>query len=175
MAGLQPVRGGFGSKFPEVADEFLHVSRYRRFEPHRDVGGRMPEFKEPGVQGLPGEGADLGFQGLGQAVGLGADGLPGVRVADHGVADMGHVDADLVGAAGFQPAFDQACGGECLLVLAEPFDDGEMGDGMARVVAGPGNDGASHAIGGASDIAMTSVGISASSASISSAMLCGSA
>jgi hypothetical protein len=33
-----------------------------------------------------------------------------IRVADQRMADMGHVHADLMGAAGFEPAFDH--GGE---------------------------------------------------------------
>ena len=42
------------------------------------------------------------------------------RIADQGMADRGHMHANLVGPAGFQPAFDQ-CG---VLEDVEPFPMG---------------------------------------------------
>ena len=45
--------------------------------------------------------------------------------AHDGVAHLGHVDADLVGPAGLEPAGDQETGHR-----AEPLDDLEVGDGV---------------------------------------------
>ena len=68
------------------------------------------------------------FAGVeGEAAGRIGDGAVGF-VADDGVAHVGEVDADLMAAAGFELEFD-----ECVVVRA--FEDLEMGDGLAGVVA----------------------------------------
>jgi hypothetical protein len=69
-------------------------------------------MQQAGMQSLAWECLDRGLQRFGQPVRLGPEGLAIVGIADERMADMGHVHADLVGAAGFQPAFDQACRGE---------------------------------------------------------------
>ena len=71
------------------------------------MGRRMPECKQPRMQRLAREALTRPCQRFGQPVGLGAEGLAVVGIADHRMADMGHMDADLVGAAGLQPAFDE--------------------------------------------------------------------
>ena len=79
-----------------------------------------------------GEAEDLGVEGLAVELGLaaGAVGVAVALVADDGVADGGEVEADLVGAAGFEPDGEQGGDG------SEAFDDAIMGDGVdAEVVA----------------------------------------
>ena len=51
--------------------------------------------------------ADLRRQFFRQFVDLGLEGHAIVLIADQRMADVGHVDADLVGPAGFQTALDQ--------------------------------------------------------------------
>ena len=63
---------------------------------------RMSELQDGGVQGLPSEGSQRG--GLG-----GVARLPAIdRIADDRAAEMGEMDADLVGAAGPQLGAQQA-------------------------------------------------------------------
>jgi len=68
----------------------------------------VAESQGPGVQGLAFHGADSGAGGLRQ-VGHAPAMLAAIeRVADHRVAALGQMDPDLVGAAGQEPAFQQA-------------------------------------------------------------------
>lgn len=64
----------------------------------------MEEGDLVGVEGLSGE-VEVG--GWGEVeFGAAVEG-----VADHGVAEVGHVDAELVGSAGFWGEFDEGAGG----------------------------------------------------------------
>ena len=90
----------------------------------------MDDLQNVGVEHLAGD-----FQAVGQAVAGAAVG----RVADDGMAEVGEVDADLVGAAGFDADAQEAgegAGGENLVVRdggAAFFRDGHLlaVDGMA--------------------------------------------
>jgi hypothetical protein len=87
-------------------------------------------------------------QRLGQAVRLGAESLAVVRVADYRMAYVGHVDTDLVRAAGLQPAFDKR-GKRVAFLAGEALKHCIARDGMASIGAVLRNHGATHAIGGA--------------------------
>ena len=69
-----------------------------------------------------------------------------VRVADHRMADMRHVDADLVGAAGLQPAFDERRPWRLRPPRRKRSQHRVVGDGMAGIVAALRHDGAPHAV-----------------------------
>ena len=60
------------------------------------------------MQGLSSKGLDRLGRLRRQKGGLGAEARAVDRIADQGVADMGQMDPDLVGAAGLQPAGQQA-------------------------------------------------------------------
>lgn len=96
---------------PEIFQKVLHIFRYRRFETHQFLRGRMGEGEQPGMQCLPVETAHGLFQRFRQLVGLGLVGAAIVHVADKRMADMRHVHADLVGATGLKAAFDER--GQC--------------------------------------------------------------
>ena len=69
----------------------------------------MLEAERPGVERLALEFHERGRCRLRQLMGAGGKARAVDRIAEQRVADMGHVDADLVGPPGLQPAFDQAC------------------------------------------------------------------
>ena len=52
------------------------------------------------------------------------------RIADNRMADMGHMDADLMGASGLQPAFDQRGAGNFLFAAPQRPDDPVVGFGL---------------------------------------------
>ena len=91
------------------------------------------------VDVLAGQGMDeaerLGVERLAVEVGLGARLVAGAvdGVADDRMADLGQVDADLVGPAGLEPAGDE--GGH----RAEPLDDAVMGDAVPPLAAAAGD------------------------------------
>ncbi len=93
--------------FSEVFQKVLHIFRYGRLEAHQFPGGGMGEGEQPGVQRLPMKSLHRFLQRFGQLVGLALVGAAIIHVADERVADMGHVHANLVGAAGFETAFHQ--------------------------------------------------------------------
>src|SRR6476646_11810156 len=75
---------------------------------------------------------------LGQARRLGLEARSVGGVPQHRMAGVGEVDADLVGAAGFQPALDQARYGLVALLAvlaAEALQHLPMGDGGAALGA----------------------------------------
>jgi len=82
---------------------------------------------------LAGEGGDHFCQSRRQAISLGAEGAAIGRVAHQRVADMRHMDADLVRAACLQPAFDER--GDLLFGRAGPitFQHGVVRHRMARI------------------------------------------
>ena len=94
------------SEITKAFDQFPHVARKGNLEPHDQMGSRVAKCKKPGMQSLTRKRLDRRFQQLRQTVRLSAEGLAIIGVAEDRVADMGHVDADLVGSAGLKPAFD---------------------------------------------------------------------
>ena len=84
------------------------IGRQIGLEFHHFAGHRVLEAEQVGVQGLAAErfqrGAGFGPEAGRLGLEAGAVGL----VAHHRVADMRQMHADLVGAAGFQRAFDEA-------------------------------------------------------------------
>ena len=91
----------------EACDQSCHVGWHRCFKAHHLTRSWVGEGKKFRVKGLTRKIFRHGFQRLRQTVRFGAKGLAVVLIADDWMADMRHVDADLVRAAGFQPAFDQ--------------------------------------------------------------------
>jgi hypothetical protein len=75
------------------------------------------------------------------------DGVRGAveRVADDGVAEGLGVDADLMGAAGFDADFDE---GEGSVGAGDAFENVEVGDGGASVCAAGGHAGAADEVAG---------------------------
>src|SRR6185312_5172749 len=68
------------------------------------------------MQGLPAKGGQSGLCGWRQAGRFGAEAGAVVGVAEQRMPDVRHMHPDLVGSAGFEPAFDQA--GDRLTVSA---------------------------------------------------------
>ena len=99
------------------------------------MGCRVQECKVSGVQRLPRKGPDCRGERLGQPVRLAAESGAVVGVADQRVADMRHVDADLVGAPGFEPAFDEGCLHGVGAAFGEFLQHGEMRDRVAGTTA----------------------------------------
>ena len=91
----------------------------------------MLEAERGRVQRLPAQSLDEAAGALGQQRDLGAEPLRVERIADDGAADMRHVHADLMGAAGFQMAAHQR--GDGLVAEAEHMLHLEMGDGEAAL------------------------------------------
>jgi len=108
---------------------------------HQPSSFRVAEGEEARVQGLPGKGGDLLRQLRRKAVDLGAERASVIGIAQKRVADMRHVDPDLVRASGFQPAFDKR--GDLLSRIpgAVPFQNREVSDCMARIGASGGHHG----------------------------------
>ncbi len=70
-------------------------------------------------------------------------------VADDGVAEGLHVDADLVGAAGLDADLDE---GEGTIGSSETFEDVDVGDGGASVGAAGGHAGAADEVAGDGEV-----------------------
>ncbi len=90
----------------------------------------MLKAQHAGVQGLAAELFKGGACGLGEVSGRGLIAGAIKRIAEDRVADVGHVDADLVGAPGLQPAADQADLGRWR-TGRESFGHFIVGDGAA--------------------------------------------
>ena len=90
----------------------------------------MGKAKDRGVKGLSIQGLDGVPDIVGHRIDLGCKCRAVNSVADQGMADMGHVHADLMGAAGFELAF--GLGDGPFLVIEAAFD-AKMGDGLAAV------------------------------------------
>ena len=107
-------------------DQSLLVGRTLRAEGQRLVGHRVLERQPLGVQRLSAEAAQgrhqLGRGPLGQLQAAAVQ-----RITDQRMVDMRHVHANLVGAAGFQAALDQA-------VRPETLAQAVMGDGALAVL-----------------------------------------
>ena len=119
----------------------------------------MGEAEGVGVEGLAIDQDMIGFGGMGaEEVGEGDFVAAGVGfVGEDGVADVGEVDADLVGAAGLGLAADES-------EAAESFEDLVEGDGFLAAFR-DGADGHFFAVGGVeADAAFDVVGVSLGSA-----------
>ena len=68
----------------------------------------MVEGEDRGVQGLAAERVERRPRRRRQEARLGLETRPVDRIAEQRMADMGEMDADLVGASGLQPAGDEA-------------------------------------------------------------------
>ena len=120
----------------ESLEQVGKITWYRRFETQVLPGYGVFEAEEPGVQRLPGECLHGTPGGLLQGIGLGREMRAVFLVTNKRIADMGHVDADLVGPSGFEPAFDKTCIGAPVACTIKVLDDRVMGDCLARVGAG---------------------------------------
>lgn len=78
----------------------------------------MREGEKPGVKRLPVKTAHSFLQRFRQFVGLGFVGAAIIHITDQWVADMGHVHANLVRAAGFKAALHQRS--QCRGILTGP-------------------------------------------------------
>ena len=67
----------------------------------------MGKAQQPGMQGLSLSAFDILSQRFWQFVELGFEALAIFGVSHEGMADMGHMHADLVGSARFELAFNQ--------------------------------------------------------------------
>ena len=104
---------------PQYGQQAVNILRQRGFKLHFFTVLRMDETQAVGVQCLSGQCLDFGFYRVRAGM---------ARVAVNGVArqrmlGFAHVDADLVGAAGFQRAFDVA-------VRLVAFQDFDVGNGF---------------------------------------------
>ena len=132
----------------KVDDEGVEVGWNLGLDANIFLGERMFKSESLGVKRLAMEG------------GLAAGAVAGTvdRVSDDGVPDIGEMDADLVGPAGFEPACDER--GH----RSETFDDAIMGDGVLALaghasdasaeVAAIGDQGSVHGAGGGGDAAL---------------------
>src|SRR5690606_32562724 len=111
-------------------EEFRQVGRMGRFKAHQRLRRGVAKGKEPGMKRLPREGADEAAKWVFQLVGLGEEGLAVVVIAQQRMADMGHVNANLVRSPRLEPALDQRRHGGGIRLLAEALQNGEVGDGM---------------------------------------------
>lgn len=118
-----------------LAEEFNETGKAWgewRFELHVFFGDGVSELDSPGVERL------LRGEGFGRAVAAGEIGFAEIAAAVHGVADdgvldVGHVYAELMGAAGFGLEADKR-------VAAEAFCDFVVRDGVLGDVDGVGLD-----------------------------------
>lgn len=85
-------------------------------------------------------------QGCGKSGGLGEKGAAIVAIANYGMADMRHMNPDLVGSTGLQPAFDQAR--HRFAAVAKPLLHRKMRHRMAGIDAVGRHDSAPRAVAG---------------------------
>jgi hypothetical protein len=76
------------------------------------------------------------------------------------MADMRHVDADLMGAAGFQVAFDQRGERRRVRLLVEAFEHLVVGDRLVGRLRAGALDGAARAVAGARPSGASTVPVS---------------
>jgi hypothetical protein len=121
LAGAVYVLAGDRVLRPQDGQELLDVRGWAGLELAALAGDRVVEGQPPGVESLPRE---VAAGGAVARIREGAPLAPRVdRIADDGVADVGHVDPDLVGAAGYRAALDEGGPGEA-------FDDPVEGAGL---------------------------------------------
>ena len=70
-----------------------------------------------------------------ELVGLGFVGTAILQIAYQRMANMSHVDTDLMRSAGFQPAFDERGKGGGIFLCAKSLLNLEMRNGMTGVLA----------------------------------------
>jgi hypothetical protein len=119
-------------------EERLQFDREGGVDIKRLPGLRMGEREVGGVEEVAGElevGGEVGDEVRGSIEGVAYD----------GVAEGLGVDANLVGAAGFDADFDE---GEGAVGAGDPFEDVEVGDGGAAVGAAGGHAGAADEVAG---------------------------
>ena len=134
--GLSPhgIAGESGWRTQRASNPLFAVPVPQVVDQPREVGGQGGLD----VDVLAGQGVDeaerLGVQRLAREPGLGARLLAGAvdGVADDRMADLGQMNADLVGPAGLEPAGEQ--GGD----RAEVFDDAIVGDRRSALRRGRG-------------------------------------
>ena len=83
----------------------------RQFRPQlKDfTGDGVLDRQYMGMERLPAKGFEGGLGRFGQQGGLGAEPRSVDVIAQERMADRGQMDPNLVGAAGFEPAGEQAC------------------------------------------------------------------
>src|SRR5690349_21287113 len=91
----------------------------------------MLEAEDRRMQGLAAESLQCLLLRLREAVRLGLEARPVGGIAQERMAEMGHVNPDLVRASRLQLALDQAGHGVC---RRQPLQDLEMGDGIATAI-----------------------------------------
>src|ERR1700722_10013922 len=99
------------------------IDRRRALEAKRLAGGRMLETQHCRVQSLAAEARKRRPCGLVEKRGLGLEPRAIDRIAQERMTDRGHVDPDLVGPPGLQPAGDEAR-------RSQGFLEAPMGGGM---------------------------------------------
>lgn len=97
------MKGGSGAA--QSLMEGLKIGRQGAFKIHLGPARRMAKAKRGGVKRLAGKGGG-GFGGGSKAGGQAARAAV-KRIPHQPMADIGHMDADLMGAPGFQTAFHQ--------------------------------------------------------------------
>ena len=106
----------------------------------------MFERQHACMQRLTREGVHCGLKRFGQFVGFGSERRTVFGIANERVADMGHMDPDLVGTASFKAAFDQACHGFTVFLFAITRQYLEMGHCVPGVTLGLFDDGLACAV-----------------------------
>jgi len=93
----------------QILQELRHIFRQICCKFHKFTFDRVGETKGRGMQRLPGKSARGGYACCAHS--LFRQFLPPAinRIADQAVPAMGHVHANLMGPASFQPAFHQRC------------------------------------------------------------------
>ncbi len=115
------------------------------------AGRGMFEGQHEGMQSLAREAVDDGLGIIRQQIGLGPEGRAVIRVADQRMADMGHVDADLMGAACFEIAADHGGQRSRIRFFVIALDDLIVRDRLTRIVVAFALDGALDPVAGAAE------------------------
>ena len=118
---------------PQRREQGCQIRGQSTLEFKHFAGHGMFETEDRGVQGLAAERLQQGTGFRREQVGLAAKPLGIKWIAEHGVAHMGHMDANLVGAAGFELAGDQAHHRR-FGVWPKTFVESPMRDGLASAV-----------------------------------------
>ncbi len=113
--------------FRKALSRSIEIVRRRALEMQRLAGDRMLESEGGGVERLPAERSERRLASSPSSPRLGLEARAIDRVAQERMADRGHMNADLMRAAGLQFAGDEACRSERLL-------DPPMGDGVAAAL-----------------------------------------
>ena len=115
---------------------------------HHLAGARMLELQHVGMQRLAVERLDDPAGLIRQKIGLGPEAGAVDGIAQQRMADVCHVDADLVRAAGFQVAFDEGGKRARIRAFMEALEHFVMGDRLVGALVFGALDGAAGAIAG---------------------------